>query len=170
MMTYFGALILAISAFCVGIYKAKDEEKKVKALREICLALEILKNEICTSKTPIGKVLSLNSIKAFKTTAPFFAEMEREFSSLGEKRFADIWSESVRESLSFLPDKSKNLLMALGGSLGKYDSDLQNLSIERCISALQAEGEELDKKLKDNEKMYIGLYGGAGLIVALMLI
>ena len=169
-MTYIGALILIISALFVGVSRAKEEKHKVKTLRELCSALDIFKNEICANKTPIGKVAAMESLKAFSNLRPFFTELEYQFESLGEKRFTDIWSESVLKTLKQIPEKSKNELIALGNSLGRYDSDLQRAVIERCIQVLKSECEELERGLSDNEKMYIGLYGGAGLILALALI
>ena len=169
-MTYLGALLLVIPALFVGISKAKDEKHKVETLRELSAALGILKNEICTNKTPLGKVISMHSVKAFPNLKPFFSELESEFESLGDKRFSDIWNESVLKKLNQIPEKSKTELIALGSSLGRYDSDLQRDAIERCINVLQSECEELESNLQNNEKMYVGLYGGAGIILALMLI
>lgn len=169
-MTYIGALILVISAFFVGVSKAKEEKCKVETLRELCSALDIFKNEICSNKTPIGKVISLDSLKMLPNLSPFFSELECQFGCLGDKRFSDIWSESVLKTLKQIPEKSKNELIALGNSLGRYDSDLQRDAIERCMHILQSECEELERGLSNNEKMYIGLFGGAGLILALVLI
>lgn len=169
-MTYLGAIIVIISAFFIGISKAREEKTKVCMLRELCISLDILKNEICTNKTPLGKALSLNSVKSFKCINGFFNEIENELSDLGDKRFSDIWGECINRTLKLLPEKSKEELSALGSTLGRYDCDLQRCSIERCICILQSECTELEKGLRDNEKMYIGLYGGAGFILALVLI
>lgn len=169
-MTYLGAFILIISALFIGVSKAKEEKCKVETLRELRLALDIFKNEICTNKTPIGKVTSMESLKAFSNLRQFFSELESQFGCIGDKRFADIWSDSILKTLNQIPEKSKNALIALGNSLGRYDSDLQREAIEQCIHILQSECEELERGLTDNEKMYIGLYGGAGLILALVLI
>lgn len=169
-MTYLGALVLVISVLFVGISKAKEEKRKVKTLRELCSALDIFKNEICTNKTAIGKVISMESVRNFPNISLFFSELESQLEDLGDRRFADIWRESVFKTLNLLSEKSRNELLALGSNLGKYDSDLQRDSIEKCIYVLQSECEELERGLVNNEKMYIGLYGGMGLILALVLI
>lgn len=169
-MTYLGALVIVISAFFIGVSKAREEKYRVKTLRELISALDILKNEICTNKTPIGKILSMDCILTFKTLNPFFKALETEFSDLGDKRFSNIWSECINNTLTMLPDKSMNEFLALGNNLGRYDSELQREAIERCMHVLQSECEELERGLNNNEKMYIGLYGGAGLVLALVLI
>lgn len=169
-MTYFGAIILVLSALYIGVSKAREERLKTKTLRELCAALEILKNEICTNKTPVAKVISMQSLKSQKTLKQFFTELEKGFSDLGERRFSDIWCDSLSNTLNVLPEKSKAELLALGNSIGRYDSDLQKSAIERCIYTLQSECESLESGLNNNERMYIGLSGGAGLILALMLI
>lgn len=169
-MTYLGALILVISALYIGISKAREERLKAKTLSELCSALEILKNEICATKTPIGKVISMESLKSLETLIPFFDELEKGFSDLGNRRFSHIWCDSVSTTLNILPIKSRTELAALGNSLGRYDSDLQKSAIERCARTLQDECTAIEKGLSNNEKMYIGLSGGAGLILALMLV
>lgn len=169
-MTYLGALVVVISAFFIGVSKAREEKNRVRTLRDLISALDILKNEICTNKTPIGKILSMDCMLTFKTLNSFFKALETEFSDLGDKRFSNIWSECINNTLMLLPDKSKNELLVLGNNLGRYDSELQKEAIERCIRVLQSECEELERGLNNNEKMYIGLYGGAGLVLALVLI
>ncbi len=169
-MTYFGAIILVISALYIGVSKAREERLRVKTLRELCSALEILKNEICTNRTSLGKVISMQSLHSSDELTSFFSDIEKSFYDLGNRRFSDIWNECIENSLSILPDKAKNELIALGNSLGRYDADLQKQAIERCAYALQRECETLESVLINNEKMYIGLSGGAGLILALMLV
>ena len=169
-MTYLGALIVVISALSLGVFKAKEERTKTKTLCELCSMLEMFENEICTNRTPLGKVISARSMKSLVLLRPFLSSMQSGFKDLGDRRFFDIWSESINNTLMLLPEKSKSELIKLGNSLGRYDSDLQRNAIERCMSVLRSECEELESGLKNNEKMYIGLSGGAGLILALMLI
>ena len=169
-MSYIGAIILVISALYIGVSKAREERCKVKTLRELCSALDILKNEICTNRTPIGKVISMQRLNSFEAINGFFSILGNEFENLGDRRFADIWSECIEQALGILPDKSKTELIALGNSIGRYDSELQKQAIERCSNALQSECEALESVLINNEKMYIGLSGGAGAILALMLV
>lgn len=169
-MRYIGAIILVISALYIGISKAREERQRVKILRELCSALNILKNEICANRTPLGKVISMQSLNSTDTLKAFFSNLGIELENLGDRRFADIWKECIGFSLNILPEKSKTELIALGNSLGRYDSELQKQAIERCIYTLQDECVLLESGLANNEKMYIGLSGGAGLIIALMLV
>ena len=169
-MTYLGALIVVIAAFSVGIAKAKEEKRKVDILRELCSFLEVVKNEICTNKTPLKKLFKSESLKGLTHIGGFVSSVSAGFSELGEKRFCDIWSEALDDSLDILTEKSKSALLSLGTSLGRYDSEMQKCAIERCLHTLQNECEELEGSLPNNERMYIGLGGGAGLILALMLI
>lgn len=169
-MTYLGAIILVISALFIGISKAREERLRVKTLRELCSALEIIKNEICTNRTSLGKVISMQSLHSSDALNSFFSELENGFSNLGDRRFSNIWNECIKNSLGILSEKAKNELIALGSNLGRYDADLQKQAIERCAYALQRECEALESVLVNNEKMYIGLSGGAGLILVLMLV
>ena len=169
-MRYFGAITITLAALFIGISKAREERMKTQLLRELCSLLEIMKNEICTNKTPINRVFSMQNLNSFRYVKPFAESIKTEINTIGDRRFCDIWCDCVNEKLSTLPEKSMSALLALGNCLGRYDAEMQKKSIERCMADIQAEHESAESSLKNNEKMYIGLGGGAGAIIALMLI
>lgn len=99
----------------------------------------------------------------------FISSLETELSSLGSKSFTQIWCENAEKTLQMLSKSSRQALKDLGSSIGKYDAELQAASIDRCISELNGEYKKLNEGLKNNEKMYIGLGTGIGLIFAIIL-
>mgnify|MGYP000201809756 CR=1 FL=1 len=58
----------------------------------------------------------------------------------------------------------------IGSSLGRYDSAMQCEMLDRCINELSAEQNALRKTLCANKRMYIGIGGSVGLIIAIVLI
>lgn len=100
----------------------------------------------------------------------FISSLETELSSLGGKSFTQIWCENAEKTLQMLSKSSRRALKDLGSSIGKYDAELQAASIDRCISELYDEYKKLSEGLKNNEKMYIGLGTGIGLIFAIILV
>lgn len=169
-MNYFGVLAVIAGSLSIGICKAREEKRQTLTLRELCSFLEIMKNEICAEKLTLIKFISQDSLNEFGLLSEFIASLRNSISELGERRFCSIWCDCVTEELKLLPEKSKCALLSLGNCLGKHDSEIQKLAIERCMQTIQDEYSEKEKALKNNEKMYIGLGGCAGIILALMLI
>lgn len=169
-MRYVGAIAVCLAALFVGFSRAKEERIKTSLLRELYSLLEILKSEISGNKTTMIKLFSMQRLNSFKFICPFIELINSEISLIGDRRFCDIWCGCVNEKLSTLPEKSMSALLALGNCLGRYDAEIQKSSIERCMDIVRAEYEAAESSLKNNEKMYIGLGGGAGAIIALMLI
>ena len=61
-------------------------------------------------------------------------------------------------------------LEELGASLGRYDSTMQCTAIDRCINEISLEQQTLRLSLSSNKRMYIGIGGATGLIIAIVLI
>lgn len=169
-MRYVGAITICLASLFIGLSRAWEERIKTSLLRELCSLLDIMKNEISDNKTVLIKLFSMESLKSLKNIYPFIELINSEINSIGDRRFCDIWCACVSEKLSVLPEKSMSALLTLGNSLGRYDAEIQKSSIERCMAIVRAECEVAESSLKNNEKMYIGLGGGAGVIIALTLI
>lgn len=100
----------------------------------------------------------------------FIGSLEAGLSNLGSRSFAQIWCECVEKELVLLDKSGRQAVKDLGSSIGKYDAELQAASIDRCISELNNEYAKLNEGLRNNEKMYIGLGTGIGLIFAIILV
>ncbi len=169
-MKLLGAVMLAAAASVMGFYKARELKVSQQTLREILSLLELMRNEICTRRTPLKQLFSCSNLPDYRYINGFINELEAELPSLGSKTFAQIWCESAEKTLQMLTKSSRQALKDLGSSIGKYDAVLQAASIDRCISELNGEYEKLNEGLKNNEKMYIGLGTGIGLIFAIILV
>lgn len=169
-MKLFGAVLLAAASTAIGLLKALGLKSSVLTLRETISLLELVRNEICTRKTPLKQIFNCANLPDYRCITEFVNTIEAEISKLGNKTFAQIWCESIDEHLLPLSEKSRQALKNLGSSLGKYDAELQAASIDRCIDELTVEYSVLNEGLKCNEKMFIGLGTGIGLIFAIILI
>lgn len=169
-MKLLGAVLLTAAASVMGFFKARELKVSSQSLREIISLLELMRNEICTRRTPIKQIFSCSNLPDYRYMNSFISSLETELSSLGSKSFTQIWCENAEKTLQMLSKSSRQALKDLGSSIGKYDAELQAASIDRCISELSSEYEKLNEGLKNNEKMYIGLGTGIGLIAAIILV
>lgn len=169
-MRYIGAIFVISSLLFAGISKASECKKCCKTLQNLILMLNLLKNEICTARTPVNRIMS-KAAAGFQGEVSQFAEMVcKEIENLGEKDFSEIWSNSANKSLLSIPNECLCEIFGLGTSIGRYNAELQALDIDRCSNTLNAYLANYQPELKNKQKMYIGLYGGIGMIVAVVLI
>ena len=169
-MKLIGAIMLTAAASVMGFFKARDLKAALQALREMISLLELMRNEIFTRRTPIKQIFSCSNLPDYRYMNSFISSLETELSSLGSKSFTQIWCENAEKTLQMLSKSSKQALKALGSSIGKYDAELQAACIDRCMSELNSEYAKLNEGLRNNEKMYIGLGTGIGLIFAIILV
>lgn len=169
-MKIIGFVLLTSAAAAIGVFKAAELKKCVAALSELIAILELMRNEICTRRTPMKQLMSANSLHEYKYIQPFTFALDEHMNMLGNISFSRIWSDCVNENILFISDESRSCLINLGSSLGRYDAQLQAAAIDRCISELEREYKDLCANLKSNQKMYIGLGTGLGLVVSIILI
>ena len=169
-MRLLGALLLTAAASVMGFFKARAHKASAQSLKEIISLLELMRNAICTRRTPIKQIFSCSNLPDYRYMNSFISSLETELSNLGSKNFTQICCENAEKTLQMLSKSSKQALKALGSSIGKYDAELQAASIDRCISELNDEYKKLNEGLKNNEKMYSGLGTGIGLIAAIILV
>lgn len=169
-MKLLGAVLFAAAASVMGFFKARELKASLQSLKEIISLLELIRNEICTRRTPLKQLFSCSNLPDYRYINAFLSGLEAGLPSLGSKSFAQIWCDNAEKTLQMLSKSSRQALKDLGSSIGKYDAELQASSIDRCISELSGEYEKLNEGLKNNEKMYIGLGTGIGLIFAIILV
>lgn len=169
-MRYFGCTLLVAGGFFLGIRKAEEVKAKVNTLRAVCAMIELIKNEICSRRTPMNELFSYLSVSAPQELLSFIKSLNAKLLTLGEHSFSEIWFSAAKENLRLLPEQSLSALSELGQSLGRYDAALQASAADRAISILSGELKKHEATAKAEEKMYIALGGGLSLIAALILI
>lgn len=169
-MRLIGAALLSTSAFIIGLLKARELNNSVSRLRELTALLELMKNEICTRRTPLRSIISRAERMGFVYVDGFVARLSDRLCELGELSFGELWAECIEETLCFLPQNQRSELINVGHSIGRYDAQLQAEGLERCIYVFERELDMKTASLASGQKMYISLALSAGLIVSIILI
>lgn len=167
-MRYIGALLIAAAAVIAGLRKAAEHKNRVKLIFSVINALELMKNEIVTLRTPMLEAVYI--IEKDKRLSEFCGELLKYGGAVSEKSFGEIWMDAAADKLSALPQGCLDAVKNLGTVLGRYDSQLQSAAIDRCMVILNVAGEEQSAQLRDRERLCVGAYGGLGLIAAIILI
>lgn len=164
------AVAISAAAFALGIIRAREEKRVLRSLFELCAMLEQMKNEIYTHRVPIKSIISSMRLNSFKAISDFIIELDITLDELGTRPFSDIWAQCAESKLSFLPFDAENAVSSLGSTIGRSDASMQAEAIDRCISILSSEYEARKSSIDNSRKMYVGLYGGAGLILSIILL
>lgn len=169
-MRVFGAAILILALTSIGISKAIEFRRCLTVMQDLILMLDSAKSELCTSRTPMNRIIERIEKNSRGEVKRFAGRLLLSMDRLGEAEFSSLWNETVTEAFASLPSDCISELTNLGTSLGRYNVDMQIEAIDRCTQVLTKNIDELRPQNGKMQKMYIGLYGGAGLIVAIMLI
>ena len=169
-MNWLGAVIIVAACSVIGINKACSLGNTEKCYAALISMLEIAKGEICTRRAPMDEVFTVLEEGAAKQVKPFVSAAAAQLAALGEHSFAEIWCGCADKYLQQLSPASLAAVKSLGGSLGRYDAEMQCAAIERCMAVLSQEQQIFSSNLSENKRMYIGIGSGTGLIIAIMLL
>lgn len=169
-MNLIGAALIMLGCTVAGIIKARSLSETDKTYGALISALSLMKSEISSRAAPLDEVLRIIGNTANGEVGRFVLTVSSDFPKLGEESFCDIWSKAAQSSLQSVSQRSLSAVKTLGSSLGRYDSAMQCEMLDRCINELSAEQNALRKTLCANKRMYIGIGGLVGLIIAIVLI
>ncbi|KPU44922.1 stage III sporulation protein SpoAB [Oxobacter pfennigii] len=172
MIKTIGLLLVFISASGVGLILGSQYSSRVRQIKHLKIALQMLETEIVYSNTPLPLAFESvlmrceNPIKKLFTSA---VEMlnKRTYSTVGEAFEASL--EETKEFFS-LKKEDMEILKSFGYSLGNSDVEGQIKSfsvIIKQLDSLEIKAEELRQK---NERMYkhLGYLSGLAIVIILM--
>ncbi len=169
-MRLIGAFLIALACAAAGMIKARSLSELDRTYTALISALGLMKSEISSRSAPLDEVMHAASGPLSGAAGSFMKKVSADFSRLGEETFRSIWSNAAELCLRELPPRAMAGIKALGGSLGRYDSAQQCAALDRCMAELSAERSALRETLCENKRMYVGLGGAVGLILAIVLI
>lgn len=169
-MRLIGAVLIVLAGLAAGIMKARSLNELDRTYTALISALGLMKSEISSRSAPLDEVMQTVSAAVTGDTGRFINRVIASFPRLGDEMFSAIWSGAAELCLRELPPRAMAGIKALGGSLGRYDSVMQCAALDRCMADIAAEREALRAALCENKRMYVGLGGAVGLILAIVLI
>lgn len=165
-----GALLIMLGCTAAGIIKARSLSESDKTYASLIAVLLLIKSEVSSRSAPLDEVMHTVQSAASGNVNQFVMYIGDSFPKLGEKTFCEIWEEAAVNCLKNISPRALSAVKTLGSSLGRYDSDMQCAALCRCIEELSAEQKFLRETLCANKRMYVGIGGAAGLIIAIVLI
>ena len=170
MLRLAGALLLVGGAAFLGFSAAAGLGRRVRSLRSLLGALELMEREIAFRLTPMPDLLDALSARTPPPLSAFFARCRDGLGALGEKDLGQLWREGLEEAPMGLADEELALLAELGEVLGRYDGEGQRAALERTRLALEETLRRAEEDKSRQGRMYgvLGLTAGAFLVIMLI--
>lgn len=166
-----GALLIILSTSFMGFSFASRYQKRVKELRELQMAFQMLSSEIGYTATLLPDALGEIGRRVREPVSNFFLEGAGLLGECQGKGLEEIWMESVNNVFpgTCLDDKDKDLLLSVSSFLGTADQAHQEKQIKLLINQLKQSEKEAWESLQKNERMwkYLGVSGGLMLVILL---
>lgn len=170
MIRLIGALLLAGGASLMGFLAAGQLESRVKSLRAMLGALELLERELSFRLTPMPALMSTLAERTPPPVNQFFSQCLEGMAKLGEKTLADLWNESLDTVPMDFGAGEKQTLRELGNVLGRYDGEgqceslaLARAQLEQCLVTATDERERMGRVYR-----MLGLTGGTLMVILLL--
>jgi len=166
-----GALMVTAATTSVGLISVKHLKSRVRSLRTLIAALDIMRSEICTRLTPMPELLELLAVQTGEPANIFFTNCLMKQRSMRGRPFAEVWRSALGSTKELeLRETELEPLMELGSALGRYDTDRQGEAIlaarKRMDGFLQKAESESDRESRTRTMLGIA----AGVMIAIILI
>ncbi len=168
MLKTIGVLFVVCGATGAGAATALGVRYALNAARQLCNALERMKNEIDYCRTPLPVLMELLA-KEPGPISPLFAEMAGQLSL---RREASVYA-IVRKSLNAapaLPGPVRQILLDLAPGLGRYDVEGQLRAIDLASAQARALLEQYRAEQRGRVRSCCTLGLCAGLAIAIMVL
>jgi len=165
-----GASLVICSAVMWGLYMAAKDYFRLKDLREMKRAFEILRSEIEYGMNQLDQAaINISSKCASPVNAIFinFSEGINILSGVGEA-----WSEAVSKSAggSYFSKEDLDMFNSLGKTLGYLDRNMQMNSINMQVDYIDFQIGRLEGTWEKSRKMYMSLGTLGGILIAVLLL
>lgn len=172
MLKLIGSLIVIISASLIGFSYATIYSQRVKHIRDIQYALNMLESEIIYTATPLIEALYSIASKSSENVAKLFTKMAE---LLKDKRIDSVFGafdEAYKQTKSelFFEKEEVDIIASFMQSLGNSDIEGQKKNFNITIKKLEGFEKKADEMKAKNEKLfrYLGVCSGVLIVIILI--
>lgn len=170
MIRLLGALLIASASAALGIGCVNAEKRRISALRSMERLLKTVAGELGARLSPLPVLFAQLEGRCDGAAAAFAAALNARLAQLGEREFRELWAESVAATLDMLGREERELLSALGLSLGRYELERQLAELNLTLDLLAGAIARRSAALPEKKRLGLGLAwaGGALLVIVLL--
>lgn len=166
---WIGAILIMAGCGGFGFCLAHSQRYQEKSLRNLTSALDFMACELQYRMTPLPELCQAVSQETSGELRQLFQELSGQLLLQNSESVADAM-EAALQSCSALPPKTRNHLLTLGRTLGRFDLDgqLRGLEAVRSDCRRDLEGLSSNRDLRLRNYQTLGLCAGAALAIILI--
>ncbi len=163
--------MILMAATVLGFMKAGKYRERIRELRCLQTAFNMLSSEISYTATPVPAAFKKIGSRIDEPISNFFLKSSQLLEDPSQEDFSAIWRRVVKENFheTVLLKSDEDLLLSISSFMGVSDQQHQEKQIKLFLHQLeQSEGDALEAMHK-NERMwrYLGVMGGLMLVILL---
>lgn len=164
-----GCALILLAGLWLALQLCEALRRRLDTLWELDLALGLMQSELETSVRPTGELCALLAARCGGETGAFFRTLSASLTTLGERRFDELWTAALAAELHALSREDRRCLERLGQSLGRYELDRQLGALALCREQLRRSYEQGRAALPTQRRLTLGLsLAGAALLLIVL--
>lgn len=172
MLKLIGGLAIIIATTSIGYVYSMVYEERVKQLRELQYALNILESEIIYSTTPIVDALKAAADNSKTAIGVMLVKISELLSQRSVSSIYDAYVKASKELKNqlYLEKEEKETIGSFVHSLGSADIEGQKKNFNITVKKLEGFEKKAEVSRDKNAKLYryIGLFGGVLIVLLLV--
>ena len=169
-MKLVGAILVLAGSFGIGFSAIQRLDGRVKALKALTAALDILEHELEFCLPSMQEWLQKTANRSSEPVSSFFRVCLEELNLQGGVTLSDAWQTAAEKELSALKSSDIEMMMAVGFVLGRYDAESQRSTISMARVQLAAQAEAAVEERRRCGKVYGTLSAVAGMFLIIILL
>jgi stage III sporulation protein AB len=168
-MRIIGACLLMAAFFLAGVGIVHEKRTRIRTLRELCAALEIMQGELSVRESPLPELCQMLSIHGSGKAKILFTALLEMLPLLGECSFSVLWDKAILCCKNDLNASEREAVRSLGLVLGRYDTLTQIRQLQSCARLLNQNMAADEQRFPADRKLLLGLGASAGVMMAVLL-
>lgn len=171
MLKLVGSAMVVAASGLTGMAVAGNYSRRLRELRSLRSALQVLETEIAYGATPLKEALAQVSDRSDQFIGPLFSRAADELSDMSGVTASEAWERALNYYYPSTALKPQDLfiLRNLGSSLGVSDREDQLKHLQLAMEQIGRETIVAEEEAARNVKMwsYLGFLGGLMLVLVL---
>lgn len=168
-MKLLGAAAVLGASVALGARRSAARWRELKCLDGLCHAVRLMRAELVSRLSPMEELLRFAASRTAGETADFLTSVLQNMDRLGERSFAELWSDAAEGCLSSLPAAQRLALHRLGAALGRFELQEQEAACEAFLLEAQAALDERRAAFPQRRRLDFALGAAGGALLCLVL-
>lgn len=155
----------------IGLYYRMQELFRYRNLQEIQKAMDVLRGEISSVKSPLPEAVYQASKRTRGVMSSFFAEVAGELEE-GQGELSRIWSQKLKDGVPGMQlcEGDRMELERMGEMLGYLDTEMQKRSIDLYMERVRQSIQDMERNDEKRSRLYPVLGTAAGILLCILMV